>query len=199
MTEVHQNRRFTGWFLLSGAAILLVMLLVSATQRVPKWATLWLSSVAAGFSWLAWIYIIKQPVLRLGNGWLEMIRKPFPALRIPLDQINSVRIRQPGADGGTAYFLEIVLNRVTPEIQGFLDTMTKRQTVKVCRKFGDYDPPVEPFLILPVQVLGVSDAELVAIFAREQETSRNSPAHANGPSWTESRAATTATPHSSHE
>lgn len=182
MTEVHQNRRFTGWFLLSGAAILLLMLLVSATQLVPKWAILWMSSVAAGFSWLAWIYIIKLPVLRLGNGWFELLRKPFPALRIPLDQINSVRIRQPGADGGTAYFLEIALNRVTPEIQGFLDTTTKRQIVNVCRQFGDYKPPVEPFLILPIPVLGTSDTELAAMFAKEQEASRSSPAHANRPS-----------------
>jgi hypothetical protein len=175
MTEVHQNRRFTGWFLLSGAAILLVTLLVSATQRVPKWAILWLSSVAAGFSWLAWIYIINQPVLRLGNGWFEMIRKPFPALRIPLDQINSVRIRQPGADGGTVYFLEIALNRVTPEIQGLLNTTTKRQTLKVCRQFGDYEPPPEPFLILVVPLLGISDAELAAILAKEQTTAQTFP------------------------
>jgi hypothetical protein len=155
-----------------------------------------MAPLVAGFGWLAWIYIINQPVLRLGNDWFEIVRKPFPALRIPLNQINSVRIRQPGTGGGSLYFLEITLNRVTPEIQGLLNSTTKRQTVKVCRQFGDYEPPAEPFVILVVPLLGISDAELADILAREQKTAqtfpRNSSAFGN-------QASNNATPTCCHE
>jgi hypothetical protein len=199
MTEVHQNRRFAGWFLLLGSIILVAMIVVGITQKVSWWAVLWMAPLVTAFGWLAWLYIINRPVLRLGNGWFEIVRDPFPALRIPLDQINSVRIRQPGADGGSAYFLEIALNRVTPEIQGLLNTTTKRQTVKVCRQFGDYEPPAEPFLILVVQVLGISDSELTAILAKEQKSSQSSAGHLTAPPRTGSQTATTTTPLSSHE
>ncbi len=171
MTVVPINRRCLGWFLLIGAP-LMIALFVFVFDEVWSgsftWPLLILAALGLGFASLVYQYVVNPPVLAIGDGYFEIYRWPLRSVRIPLKRVKQARIREPYAGDGNTYFLEVTLDAYTTETEPWKDTIVKRETVKLVRKFGGYQPPPEPYLVLQTPLMGVSDAELCAIVEKER-------------------------------
>jgi hypothetical protein len=171
MTIVRINRRRLGWTLLLVAPLIITLWIVIAWPPTDAWPLLIVLPLTLGLGYMLYQFVANPPALAVGNGCFEIFRWPFRPIRIPLERIKQARIREPYAEGGRAYFLEVVLDAHTPETEPWQDTFLKRETIKTVRQHGSYEPPAEPYLILQTPMLGVSDAELCAIVESERSHS----------------------------
>jgi hypothetical protein len=172
MTTIHVNRRILGRFLLVAAPLVMVIVWADIATGGPWWTLLFIVPLVTGVAYLAHMYFTNPPVITIGEGHMVLPRFLRAPIRIPLHHIDSAHIMEPWADGGRAYFLQVTLTTLAPELEFLKDTFLKRQTLGACRQVGGYQPPPEPFIILQTPVLNVSDQELCAIIETERESGR---------------------------
>ncbi len=168
MSAIRTNHRCLGWFLLFGIPLLITILWMGIVSNAPWWVLMLMLPLVLPFFYLIPLFLTDYAVIVIGDGYMLLPRPFLKSVRIPLDHIRTARIMEPWADEGRAYFLEIALTNLTPELEHWSHTVTKRQTLKWCHRPGGYEPPPEPFLIFQIPPLNVSDRELSAIVERER-------------------------------
>ena len=126
------------------------------------------TTMAFPLALLVYQFITDAPVLLIEDGYITIPRLMFRPIRIPLRHVRHARIVRVSDSEGEGNLFEVALTILPPELAHLHNTFTTRATINECKRYGGYQPPEEPFLILQTQMLDISIPELNDLIEAER-------------------------------
>ena len=153
MILIRQSRKGLGALLLIAIPAVILLLVFAAG---PWWIYPVLVALAVVTGLLAFRFIANPPAIVVDADFLS-ISYIFQSIRIPMQCVKQARIVRPWGNDGRFYLLEVSLTSLPSELSRVCSS--KRRTLRECESCGGYIAPQEPFLLLSISPLSVSDEE----------------------------------------
>jgi hypothetical protein len=169
MHAFRTKRKHLGVFLLIGVPIVVSFFVMAVTQNAPWWSYCFMfATMAFPLALLVYQFITDAPVLLIEDGYITIPRLMFRPIRIPLRHVRHARIVRVSNCEGEGNLFEVALTILPPELAHLHNTFATRATIKDCKRYGGYQPPEEPFLILQTQMLDISFPEFNDLIEAER-------------------------------
>jgi hypothetical protein len=149
MPAIPINRKHFGVFLLMGVPFIIILSVTAVTHDASWWSYCFMFATIV-FPWVVLVYqfITDVPVSLIQHGYITIPRLGLRLIRIPLSHVRHDRIVRTSDQEGEANLFEAPLTMLPPELAHLHNTFSTHGTINECKKYGGYQPPEEPFLIL---------------------------------------------------